>query len=418
MGTTVPIRESARLAAVRRFYASARNPDPTLDALTELTKRVFGVNWAAVTFVGKDKIFLVSCQGMDCTETGRANGFCAATILSDEVLVVSDAFADERFGGYELVCRMPGIRFYAGAPMQTSDGLRLGAFCIMSREPRLDLSLEQRALLRTFATAAMTHLESSSRPVRTKASITRFGQEDGGSAHAARKMAAVSRLAGGVAHGFNNLLTVITGYSQMLRSGLAPDDPLHGYAHEVFKASQRAAALTNKLLTFSSRSLSNLQTIDVNLLLARAEERLRLGLGPTMNLMLVRDPDVPRVLCDSGQLQRVVRLLVANAREAMGETGALTIRTEAAEFKTRQVGQLAGLKPGRYAVLSVEDTGPGMDEEVKSHLFEPFFTTKGVGRGTGLATVYGLVKQWGGEVKIVSAPGAGTVVSIYLPAAA
>jgi signal transduction histidine kinase len=228
---------------------------------------------------------------------------------------------------------------------------------------------------------------------------------------ASDKMEAISRLAGGLAHGFNNLLTIITGYSQLLRSALPPADPLAVYADEIFRAADRAATLTGKLLAFSRHRIGHPERLDLNGMVGRllsGPGHLRLPSGVRLAVELAGE--LAPVVADRAYIEEAIRDLAINATEAMPRGGRLAIRT-------RNVEAFDALPPGRYVLLEIEDTGEGMDPETQRHLFEPFYTTKGVGKGTGLATVYGTVKQFGGEVLIATAPGRGTTVSVYLPAA-
>ncbi|HPQ17027.1 MAG TPA: PAS domain S-box protein [Bryobacteraceae bacterium] len=232
----------------------------------------------------------------------------------------------------------------------------------------------------------------------------------------AQKMEAVGRLAGGVAHDFNNLLTVITGYSQMVADSMNAADPLRGYVEEVLRASESAAALTSQLLAFSRRQVVQPQVLDLNTLVAGMEKMLHRLIGEDIELVTLLSPDVPKVKADLGQLQQVIMNLVVNARDAMPEGGRLTIQTSAADAP--QPDTPPNLASGRYAVLSVADTGKGMDEETRRRIFEPFFTTKPRHKGTGLglSTAYGIVKQSGGELWATTVLGKGSQFQVYLPA--
>jgi hypothetical protein len=235
--------------------------------------------------------------------------------------------------------------------------------------------------------------------------------------HGVEKMAAVSRLAGGAAHGFNNLLTIIGGYSQLLRNSLGASDPLGDYVDEILKAADRAAALTNKLLAFSRRRFGEPERLDINRVVADVTASLGPELPAGIVLAIDLAPDLAPVLADRSDIAQAIRDLVANAREAMPRGGQITIRTRNIELAGQDARPARDLQPGVYVRLTVEDNGEGIDPKVQKHLFEPFYTTKGVGQGTGLATIYGSVKQIGGDVSLWSRPGKGTVVSLYLPAA-
>ncbi len=221
----------------------------------------------------------------------------------------------------------------------------------------------------------------------------------------AQKLEAVGRLAGGVAHDFNNMLTVISGYNRMLLDQLSPVDPLRGYSEEVLKAADRAAALTNQLLAFSRRQVMQLKVVDVNGLVSNAENMLRRLIGEDLDLIFSLSPNAGNTRADAGQFEQILFNLAVNARDAMPEGGRLTIETSAAHLDDD------------YVKTAVSDTGHGMDAETRRHIFEPFFTTKERGKGTGLglATVYGIVKQSGGDIWVYSEVGKGTTFKVYLP---
>ncbi len=231
-----------------------------------------------------------------------------------------------------------------------------------------------------------------------------------------QKMEAIGRLAGGVAHDFNNLLTVIAGFSELLREDLPPGDPLRFHAEEIVKAAERAGLLTQQLLAFSRRQVLAPRTLSLNDVVTDMERMLRRMIGEDIELVLALQPALSPVHADPGQLQQVILNLVVNARDAMPRGGRLTLRTEEACPDAAGSGSA---QRGGSVVLSVQDTGCGMDAETLSHIFEPFFTTKGPGSGTGLglATVYGVIQQSGGHVEVASEPGQGTTFRVYLPRA-
>jgi PAS domain S-box-containing protein len=233
----------------------------------------------------------------------------------------------------------------------------------------------------------------------------------------AQKMESIGRLAGGVAHDFNNLLTVINGYSAMALEHLHPGDPLVGDLREIRTAGERAAALTRQLLAFSRKQILQPRPLDLNQILRNLEPMLPRLLGERVRLRLSLYPDRLAVLADQHQLEQVILNLAVNARDAMPEGGGLTVETTLADVDKPVAIAQADAKPGRYAVLSVSDTGLGMDEATRLKIFEPFFTTKPAGEGTGLglSMAHGIVAQSGGFIEVSSEPGNGSTFRVHLP---
>jgi signal transduction histidine kinase len=232
-----------------------------------------------------------------------------------------------------------------------------------------------------------------------------------------QKLDALARLAGGVAGDFNNLLTVISGYSDMLRAELAPLSPLRRYADEIVFASERAAAVTRHLMAFSRLHTPQTRVMDLNAALAGMETMLTRLLGEGISLVSMPAPGILRIRADPGQIEQVLVNLAMNSRDAMPNGGKVVIETSSVDLTAEATGRPQSLAPGAYALLTVSDTGIGMDTDTMSRLFEPFFTTKTRGRSTGLglSIVYGIVRQAGGDIGVYSRPGAGTIFEIYLP---
>lgn len=233
----------------------------------------------------------------------------------------------------------------------------------------------------------------------------------------AHKLESVGLLAGGIAHDFNNMLTAIIGYSNLSLRLLKEDDPLHSHIEEIKKAGQRSADLTHQLLAFSRQQVLQPVVIDLNEVITSTIKMLQRVIGEDINLTTTLNYRVGRIKVDPGQFSQIIMNLAVNARDAMPNGGKLTIETANILLDQTYCRHHIGFLPGSYVMLAVSDSGMGMSDEVKRQIFEPFFTTKEVGQGTGLglATVYGIVKQSGGNIEVYSEEGVGTSFKIYLP---
>jgi len=234
----------------------------------------------------------------------------------------------------------------------------------------------------------------------------------------AQRLESIGRLAGGVAHDFNNLLTVINGYSGFLLKRLKAGDPLRSYAEQIATAGERAASLTKQLLAFSRKQVIEPRILDLNAIIRESTVMLRRLIGDDIVLGTHLDSSLGQVMADPDQIHQVIMNLAVNSRDAMPEGGTLDIQTLNFEL-TKEDGAAGrpGRDPGRYVLMTVTDTGHGMDETIRKQVFEPFFTTKGVGKGTGLglSTVYGIIRQSGGWIDVSSEVGIGTAFKLYLP---
>jgi two-component system NtrC family sensor kinase len=234
----------------------------------------------------------------------------------------------------------------------------------------------------------------------------------------AQKMESVGTLAGGIAHDFNNVLTVIIGFGEMLKLRIANDPKAISDLDEVLRSAERASVLTRQLLTFARRQIIEVGNLDMNHVITNLEKFLRKVTREDIEIRTCLAEGLPTIRADQGQIEQVLMNLCLNARDAMPIGGQLVVETSEALLDDEYVKKYPYMKPGRYAVLSVSDTGVGMDEATRERIFEPFFTTKGPDKGTGLglAVVYGIVKQHNGYIHVNSEQGKGTTFRVYLPA--
>jgi PAS domain S-box-containing protein len=233
----------------------------------------------------------------------------------------------------------------------------------------------------------------------------------------AQKMEAIGQLAGGISHDFNNLLTAIIGYGNLLKNEASQDDRTSSYIGHILSAAERAAILTNDLLTFSRKQIINPQPVNLNKIIKNMESLLLMVIVKDIELSTVLTDTDLTIMADSTQIDQILMNLATNAQDAMPNGGSLIIRTDRVELNGEYIKAYGYGKPGSYALLSVEDTGLGIEETIKERIFEPFFTTKEVGKGTGLglSMVYGIVKQHDGYISVYSEPGRGTTFKILLP---
>lgn len=232
-----------------------------------------------------------------------------------------------------------------------------------------------------------------------------------------QKMEMVGKLAGGVAHEFNSILTAIIGQSELLLADLSEDDPLAKSAREIRQAAERAATLTQQLLAYGRKQILQPEILDLNLVLTNIDSTLQHLMGREVHVRIIPAPDLKTVKIDRGQIEQVIMNLAMNAGDAMPNGGQFTLETANVTLDENYVRAFPGLKAGNYVMLAITDTGMGMSEEVKARAFEPFFSTKAVGQGTGLglATCYGILKQSGGHINLYSEVARGTTFKIYLP---
>ena len=326
-------------------------------------------------------------QHVDVKEWAASSGLCQPDMVTPfpaEEMPLSRAMKGESVDNVEMfISRQdapPGVRVSATArPLKDREGRVLGAVAVL-RDITRQHQLEE-------------HLRQSQR------------------------MESIGKLAGGVAHDFNNLLTAILGYASLLLDNLPAGSDAHRDAEQIQKASERAAALTRQLLAFSRKQILQARVVDINAVLLGMEPMLHRLIGEDIKLDAHPAASLAKVKADPTQVEQIILNLVINARDAMPRGGKLTIETANIVLDQSQVESHLDVSPGPYVMLSVSDSGCGMDSETKARIFEPFFTTKPPGQGTGmgLATVYGIVKQSGGHVWVHSELGQGTSLKIYLP---
>ncbi len=388
------------------------------------------INFKAVTIGGRERI-LVVVRNINSRKRAEHELRRLATAIEHaaEDIIITDALgtieyvnpAFERLTGYsraEVVGRNPRLlksgrhdrRFYERM-WQTITAGRVWTGRITNRR-RDGTLMEQEATISPIIDAAdqITGFVSVKRDVTDQLHLEAQLVQ-------AQKMEAIGRLAGGVAHDFNNVLAVIVAYSGLLLEAVDPSDPMRADLEQISQASQRGAALTDQLLAFSRRKVLEPKVVDLGEVVRNMERMLVRVIGEDIDLVTVLEPDLGQVFVDPAQMEQVVLNLVVNARDAMPEGGTLTIETHNLDQAPGDPDRPLEAEPSPSVVLSVSDTGVGMDRETQSHIFEPFFSTKDPadGTGLGLATVFGIVKQSGGHVEVISAPGQGSAFRIHLP---
>ena len=387
-----------RLADLASLHILDTPPEPEFDSVVRAAAAVAGTDAAAISLVAAHRQWFKASIGIDFVESPRASAFCDHAIAGDEALVVTDALSDARFAENPLVLGAPHVRFYAGHPIHSPGGHRVGSLCVLDTTPRV-LEPAQLASLRALADHVEVLLQKRLDRLPTSAA----GDDSGH--HRALRLEALGRLAGGVAHDFNNLLTVILGYSELLALDTRLPADVQDELREVANAGTRAKRLTRQLLAFGRRQVLRPKALDVAEVVRGSLPLLRRMVRPGVELQAVSDAAPWRIHADRVQLEQILINLTVNASDAMPRGGRIEVRSS----KVRE--PIEGVR------IDVIDEGEGMTAEVRRRLFETFFTTKEEGRGTGLglATVHGIVEQSGGRLIVHSEPGRGTTMSVILP---
>ena len=337
--------------------------------------------------------------------SAKAGGLCGEAIRQRKPVVINDYSAPHPAKRGCPEGHIPQTRFMS---IPVFDGERIVAVAaVANKEEKYDESDVRQLTLLMQGMWRLVQRKQAEEALRKKDEELRQSQ----------KLEAVGQLAGGIAHEFNNLLQAISGHTGFAMEGLSPEEQRYQDLHQVRKAADRAAALTHQLLGFGRRQMLRRKNVAPNGVVADLGKLVGPVIGERIELDLTLGENVGTVLADPGELQQVLLNLCLNARDAMPSGGRLLVRTENVVLRTAIRTSAADVAPGRYAVISVTDTGWGMPSEVKERIFEPFFTTKEVGQGTGLglATAYGIVEQHGGTIHVYSEPGRGTTFKVYLP---
>jgi GAF domain-containing protein/CheY-like chemotaxis protein len=328
-------------------------------------------------------------------------------------LEIPDVLDDPRVLG-RAWWRAHGLRSFFGMPIFQRDAVR-GVLVLAGPQP-FRFGPDDLTLLESFAGQAGVAMRNAEL-YQEREQAYRDLSETQEQLAMSQRIEAVGRLAGGVAHDFNNVLTVIGGHLELIARQLRPEDPLRRRLHTVTEASSRAGGLVKQLLAFGRKQVLQPRVLDLGAIVTSTATMLARLVGEDIELVCLAPAGLGRVTADPGQIEQVIVNLVVNARDAMPRGGRLTLATTNVELDEEFARRHPGVQAGRYVLLEVRDTGVGMDEAIRGRIFEPFFTTKEPGKGTGLglATVYGIVKQHNGSITVESAPGRGTVFRVYLP---
>ncbi len=417
-------QENAIVAEIGRIISSTLNIEEVYERFVEKVRELIPLDRVSINFINHKEQTSTVVYSSGVEVEGRRLGVAIplSGTIAQEVLRARSSLLFQGKDLKEIANRFPnmppliqaGFQSIMSVPLISKDEV-ISIFHFRSKKPNAytveHLKLAER--VGNQIAGAIANVQLFIERVQAEQKAKSFEEQ----LRQSQKIEAVGRLAGGIAHDFNNLLTVIKGYSDLALIKLKEDDPLKGNLKEIQKASQRATDLTRQLLTFSRRQILEIKVINLNTLLQDLDKMLHRVIGEDIELVYLLSDPLGKVRTDPSQIEQMILNLAVNARDAMPSGGKLTIETANVVLDEIYTRTHIGVKPGRYVMLSVSDTGCGMSPEVREHLFEPFFTTKEIGKGTGLglSTVYGIVKQSGGEIWCYSEPGQGTTFKIYLP---
>ena len=405
--------------------AQNANPERDLqDALREITEaaaQTITVERVSVWLYSPDRSKIVCASLFDRAKSIHSFGAELSildypvyfeTLKTERTIAAEDTFTDPRTREFlEIYLKPLGIVSMLDAPIRMG-GRMIGIVCHEHTGAPRRWTHEDQTFAASISDMAAMAVESDQRRQERHKTLQLEAQ-----LRQSQKMEAVGRLAGGVAHDFNNILTLISGYGTMALSRLSADDPIREYIQEILTAGDRAATLTRQLLAFSRKQLLQPTTLSINTVVASIEKMVRRLIGEDIEVITALDPGLGFVKADQSQIEQIIVNLAVNSRDAMPKGGKLTIETSNLDLEAGHDHGRINVTPGPYVMFAVSDTGEGMNKETQSHIFEPFFTTKeeGKGSGLGLSTVYGIVKQSEGYIWCYSEPGHGTTFKVYLP---